>query len=299
MNTTLFYFSATGNSLTVARQIAATLGNTQIIRMDPDNGHAPTANTENIGLVFPVIMFGLPLIVRRFIQRLQAPADAYIFAIATCGGMPCSTLKEAESLFSERGMKLAAGFSVSMVNNCTTIAQAPPENKQIAKLTKARLAVERICESVKKQVRYIDGGNPVLNWYFSGVLHKKAIGFIPTAAQYFFADEKCSGCGMCAIVCPMHNIALDEKKPQWQERCEQCYACLQWCPKEAIQVKGKKTACRRRYRHPAVHLADIAANSNDDNNAGTNDRIRIQPAYQHAIRQPIGAMHDMDLYSNV
>ena len=34
-------------------------------------------------------------------------------------------------------------------------------------------------------------------------------------------------------------------------------ACIQLCPVQAIQA-GPKTAARRRYRHPAVTVGDLA-----------------------------------------
>jgi MinD superfamily P-loop ATPase len=72
----------------------------------------------------------------------------------------------------------------------------------------------------------------------------------------FFADPKCDGCGVCARVCPAHNIEMKEGKPSWLHKCEQCMACLQWCPKEAIQY-GQSTSKRKRYRHPGVNASDF------------------------------------------
>jgi MinD superfamily P-loop ATPase len=74
----------------------------------------------------------------------------------------------------------------------------------------------------------------------------------------FFADEKCTACGICAKLCPSINIAITDGRPAWQHRCEQCFACLQWCPEEAIQY-GKNTKNKKRYHHPEISLKDILA----------------------------------------
>ena len=76
----------------------------------------------------------------------------------------------------------------------------------------------------------------------------------------FFADEKCTSCGICEKLCPAGNIVITEGKAVWQHRCEQCFACLQWCPAEAIQY-GKNTKSKKRYHHPEISLKDIIAAS--------------------------------------
>lgn len=256
MKTVIYYFSATGNSLTVARDIARRLSDTELVSI-PDAGNAGiSTDASRIGLVFPVHMFGVPKMVVRFINTLQVSAPTYIFAVATCGGMACATLKQTERLFADRGLKLAAGYALSMVNNCTTVAEAPQRHKQIARLEKARLRIERICAAVEKGRRYVYPGLPVINRIFSRILYEKAIPRIPEMSSRYFTDRNCNGCGICAQVCPVNNISMKVNRPVWERRCEACYACLQWCPQESVQF-GNRTIGRRRYHHPAIQLADI------------------------------------------
>jgi len=258
MKTVLFYFSATGNSLSAARNIAERLGETELISI-PDVLNEPfETDSQRIGLVFPVHMFGVPRMVVRFINNLKAPAGAYIFAIATSGGMPCATLKEAARLFLQRGMTLSAGFSLPMVNNCTTVAAAPAPKKQQAILKKAGQHIERICAAIENRKRYIHPGMPVINWFFDRFVHQRSLPKVPGMSKEYHTDNNCNGCGVCERVCPVKNIAMNGQKPTWLRHCEACFACMQWCPKESIQI-GKKTDGRRRYHHPEIRLADIAA----------------------------------------
>ncbi|MFZ2447307.1 MAG: mercury methylation ferredoxin HgcB [Syntrophobacteraceae bacterium] len=51
--------------------------------------------------------------------------------------------------------------------------------------------------------------------------------------------EKCTGCGMCGIVCPHAIFALSGGKAAIADRdsCMECGACALNCPAEAISVK--------------------------------------------------------------
>ena len=74
-------------------------------------------------------------------------------------------------------------------------------------------------------------------------------------------DEKCDACAgkegpVCAQICPVVNIKMENGKPCWLHHCEHCLACLHWCPQEAIQF-GKNTKGRKRYRHPEITSAEL------------------------------------------
>jgi len=51
--------------------------------------------------------------------------------------------------------------------------------------------------------------------------------------------EKCTGCGLCTVVCPHGVFVLEAKKARLYDRdaCMECGACAQNCPAGAIRVK--------------------------------------------------------------
>jgi MinD superfamily P-loop ATPase len=68
-------------------------------------------------------------------------------------------------------------------------------------------------------------------------------------------DEKCTGCGTCAKVCPVNNIKIVDKRPEFQHKCEMCFACDEWCPSNAIHHWSRSEGVK--YHHPDVSISDM------------------------------------------
>jgi flavodoxin len=67
----IFVFSGTGNSLKVAKDIAAALGDCDIISMGRETRYDLIGGHETIGFVFPTYYRGEPIKVREFITPAQ------------------------------------------------------------------------------------------------------------------------------------------------------------------------------------------------------------------------------------
>lgn len=87
MKNKIFYFSSTGNCLYVSKQIKDALGECEIISI-PKAMKAESFEYEGdmIGFVFPLHSYGLPIIVRDFIEKININKGAYIFAVEVTGG---------------------------------------------------------------------------------------------------------------------------------------------------------------------------------------------------------------------
>ncbi len=258
MGTTIFYFSGTGNSLKVARDIAAELGDCQVTSIPKAIDKEPDFPSERIGLVYPVYMFGMPLMVSRFIKQLKGVRGKYIFAVATCGGKAGNTLGQNDAELKRLGLGLSAGFIVKMPGNYTPLYEAIPLDKQNKMFDAEKERAKEIALIVKNSRRHrIEKDAPLLRGLLS-LIYRLASPKIPVLDKDFWADDKCTACGICAKVCPANNINIADGKPRWLHKCEQCFACLHWCPVEAVQY-GKSTSGRKRYRHPDIKQEDIAS----------------------------------------
>jgi ferredoxin len=54
-------------------------------------------------------------------------------------------------------------------------------------------------------------------------------------AKLFFADNRCTGCGLCAASCPVQAITMWGKRPYWSFACESCMRCMAFCPTKAVE----------------------------------------------------------------
>ena len=71
MKTTLYFYTGTGNSLWTAKKLSEILRNTEIIPITLAGEGPIHSDSENIGLIFPVHIWGIPLRVIDFLNRLE------------------------------------------------------------------------------------------------------------------------------------------------------------------------------------------------------------------------------------
>ncbi|MBN1774977.1 MAG: EFR1 family ferrodoxin [Clostridiales bacterium] len=110
MSPEVYYFSGTGNSLAVAKKIAAATGGSMISISSVAEQESIRPQADRIGIVFPCYLAqlnGIPPVVQEFVSKLRGAEDKYIFAVCTCGGYESvdalPTLKRLRRLLSRQG----------------------------------------------------------------------------------------------------------------------------------------------------------------------------------------------------
>ena len=260
MNTTIFWFSGTGNSLYAAKRLAEALGNSKLVPMA--SGVPDEALDGRIGFVFPSYYGDLPRLVRRFVEDLCIPPDADVFAVVTMGAFGQGSIKALGELLKAKGASLRYGVGVRIngnyiLNYDPALFGAKSGSQITSKLNKADKKILRIAEDIKNGRRLVKT-NPIT----AKTLYKD----IESLDAGFTADEKCTGCGLCEKLCPVDNIKLTDGKPVWQHHCEHCVACISWCPTAAIN-NGDSTQKRMRYRNPRIEVAELEVPEKRSNNA--------------------------------
>jgi len=256
MKTSIFYYTGTGNSLWVARQTASALREARVQSMPEWLLARPPIDAESIGLVFPVYIWGVPAPVMRFVTALPDLRDRYFFAFATNGGQVSNTLVQLEKIMAGRGLRLSAGFDITMPSNYIPWGGPGPKHIQQQRFQAAQARIAAKVPALMQGLLMPIEKGPLWQRIVFSAINRLSFNQVPKMDSKFWADDKCTNCGICAKVCPARNITIESGKPLWHHTCEQCFACLQWCPSEAIQY-GKRTVRFERYHHPDVVLKDV------------------------------------------
>lgn len=248
----ILYFSATGNSMWVARRLADALS--MPARSITDEPASPVfVDDRALVLVFPVHSWGPAVPMYDFVSRM--PLDGYVrqpvYAVCVCGddcGMTATILSKK---LLKRGVRLTAAFSVQMPNNYILLPGFDVDSSAVvsAKLAAAPARLQKIVEAMEK------GSQESL--YRAGALPRLKSLLYPLFRKYvwssnsFYATDRCTSCGKCERLCPQGIIEIDSSGyPRWQKKgCVQCSACIHRCPQRAIEY-GRISLSKGRYHHP-------------------------------------------------
>ena len=80
MSTEICYFSGTGNSLHVAKELQKRIPESNLIPIvSLLNNDAIKTNGDTIGVIFPIYFLTIPIPVRDFLNKLDVASIQYIF----------------------------------------------------------------------------------------------------------------------------------------------------------------------------------------------------------------------------
>ncbi|MFX0073358.1 MAG: EFR1 family ferrodoxin [Candidatus Hermodarchaeota archaeon] len=257
MTTTIYYFTGTGNSLSIAKGIAAELDDSELIFMaNLWKEEQITATSEKVGFIFPMYYFGLPQIVYEFIEKINLDKAQYIFTgVNRDGIMDGVAFVLVQRLLSEKGKELNAGWFLQMPNNDVPVDNLNSQEEMDQKLKHIKPQIKEIAEYIKEN-KTKEIPPPKKRTTSTERTNQKFREGVFKMDEFFYADENCTSCGTCEQVCPVNNIILEDGKPQWQHNCQMCCACINYCPEESIQYSDK-TQDRGRYQNPEISVQEI------------------------------------------
>ena len=264
MSIELFYYSGTGNTLHVAREIQKRILNTKLIPIvSLLNKKKIESRCDSAGIIFPLNAFSIPKVVEDFLKKADFSKCSYVFAFSTrfCAS---SIFEKISEIMTKNETYLNAGFSVGTPDNYLNIFP-DIRREDIKKMDNIlQRDLDSICEKIREHKEYFQKEKFSL-MFVSRTLHP-IVNLIYKKTNYFnyekkfYVNDKCNGCGICGRVCLSGKIILKEGKPLWQKEveCFKCLACINFCPTQAIQ-NGKKTSISGRYTNPFITAEDIQA----------------------------------------
>lgn len=255
--TVVFYFSQSGNSLYVAKKVAAAIGNTTLVSIPKalHNSQYKYAEYEKVGFVMPLYFAGMPRMMKEFIERVELSKSCYCFSIVTQALTKGRIFYDIDKLLNKKCIKINYSKYVTFPDSYIKWAEGPTEDTLIKRIKQADKSLDVIADKIlneenfreKEGVVFRAGSLIVYNFWKSRL---KLMG------KNFKVDNSCVGCGICEKTCPAKNIKLQEGKPIWSKKCEDCMACIQHCPKKAIYFNSK-TKNKRRYINPNIELNEL------------------------------------------
>jgi ferredoxin/flavodoxin len=283
MSTEIYYFSGTGNSLHVAKELQRRIPETSLIPivslLDQDSVET---HAETVGFVFPQYAGTMPKVVAKILKKLDPRSARYLFAIATRGGTQCRAFTEVDKLLEGKGRRLDSYFVLTMPSGSEPLVETFAvyiTEERIARLESEMLqrldSIHRIITAqeinreedlsgldvpppdfIKPLMPFIKILEPIL----------LPLGKLAESRFGFYSDAKCTGCGLCERVCLAQKIKMVDGRPVWQKeaKCFGCFACLNYCPEQSVQIEStwylkSRTTENGRYHHPAITAQDIAA----------------------------------------
>ena len=219
----VFYFSATGNSMYVARQIEQDpVSIPQIIHSKNQEYTA-----DRIGIVAPVYGHELPAMVKDFLKNAKFHTD-YFYMILTYGNRHGGAAELARNFCEECGIEVNYINVIVMVDNWLPSFDMN-EQKKIDKHVEENLEqIRSDLLSRKNMISEVTDTDRAAHRQFLERMSKMP----EDAWQHLIRiTDGCVGCGICEKVCPSASIRVEQGRAVYTPgNCQTCLACAHACP---------------------------------------------------------------------
>jgi Pyruvate/2-oxoacid:ferredoxin oxidoreductase delta subunit/flavodoxin len=245
----IHYFTGTGNTaraVEILRQRFQENGYDCLTVRVAQGVSSPEGNPDLHLVAFPVLSWAAPVMMRRYLRRLPVKKGENVAVLAINGatsykgrlvdGYTGQALEQVEALLRRKGMHVLHTGNASYPENWTQMTNPCDTPTQALLLAKGDAAVETFGKNV------LEGNHSLYRCGIGNILWSWCIGMLfggigrRVLGTFFIADERCTGCSLCAQTCPAKTIVMEHQRPRWKTRCEDCNRCINLCPERAIQV---------------------------------------------------------------
>lgn len=245
----VLYFSATGNTEFIAKEIAKRIDDECVNLLDriKNQDFSPIHSEKPFVICAPVYVCEIPRFMSKYLKKQTFTGSRDVFFILTSGGYCGPSGKLLKSIFKKKKMICHGHAEFKMPRNYVASDAYPMlEKEQTEERIKESYArLDKVAEDIlagnKLTAKHIFLFETLITLPFNPIWCKFKL-----KAKDFYAEDSCIGCGKCVKLCPLNNIKLVDKKPVWGDDCTHCMACIGNCPIESIQY-GNITKDKEHY----------------------------------------------------
>ena len=253
-----YYFSGTGNTLLVVKKMQEVFeqhgSSVHLYRMETTDPNTIIVQ-HAIGLGFPVAEQGTYPFVWDFIRSLPASNGTPIFMVDTLMAFSGGIVGPLKKILTQKGYNPIGAKEIMMPNNLFPKKAHDAKNE-----TKVKRGLDQAAHYTNA---IVDGRSswrrvPILS-DFMGIFSQApwAWNFLRKGYHLEVDRGKCVKCGLCAKLCPVENIELNEY-PEYKDACVICMRCVSFCPKQAIYASKVHFSAKSEYTpYRAVKASEL------------------------------------------
>lgn len=239
----ILYFSGTGNSKYVAKQIAEETKDeivslNSLIKKDEDV--VLESPEQPFVFVCPTYAWRIPEIVNDFIEKTEFKGSKKVYFVLTCGGETEYAINYTKRLCEKKGWELCGFAEILLPDNYIVMFPSLKEEDIENTIAKAQPVIKELSKDISNglefQVYKASGLGGKLK---SKIINKLFYKMYVNPKGFYVLQSKCVSCGLCAKLCPLNTIELQKGLPVWGDKCTHCMACINNCPEFAIEYKNK------------------------------------------------------------
>lgn len=245
----VLYYSATGNTQYIARELAKLLDDAclDLLPRVKQGNLSPVRSEKPFVICAPVYVCEMPRFLAKFLKALPLEGCRDVYFIFTSGGYCGISGGLAKHMMRRKKMHWHGHSEFTMPRNYV-VSDAYPmlDTDQIAQ----RLALAK--EKLVPVSRTISACGTLKARHIFLFEYLVTLPFNPPWCRYklkakdFYATGSCTGCSLCTRLCPLNNIRMESGKPSWGDTCTHCMACIGNCPTQAIEY-GTITQTKDKY----------------------------------------------------
>ncbi len=245
----IIYFSGTGNSKYVAKQIGKEQGKeiTNMSKFFSGEISYDISTTTPLVIVCPIYAGGLPKVVREFIENINLTSTSKVYIITTCGANSGKINVALRSQLERKGLELYGFEEIVMPSNYIMLYNPPTREEAVQVIKDSSEKIKQVAVNIAQEKGFsIKDEYSLFDKFQSTQFVSSIFHTFLCKDKGFSVSDSCTSCDKCVKICPVDNISITDKYPVWHGNCTHCSGCISICPHEAIEYKSK-TQGRNRY----------------------------------------------------